>query len=289
MMTNYTNPIGVHALVWTGDTSKSSIELAAKRSVEAGYDLLELSLHDLDNLDVDHAKAVLDKSGLSIVCSRGLAFDADVSSDDTGIVQKGAELLHQSLLATHGLGGKLMTGALYSALGKYGKPASAKGRDNAVAVIRDLATEAAKLGVTLGLEVCNRYETHLVNTARQALALADDIGADNTVIHLDTYHMNIEEDNLVRPLREVGDRLGYLHIGENHRGYLGSGHIDFTGFFQTVVDIGFKGPITFESFSSKVIAQGLSNDLAIWRDTWSDGFDLARHARSFINDHLSVA
>lgn len=288
-MTNYTNPIGVHALVWTGDTSKSSIELAAKRSVEAGYDLLELSLHDLDNLDVDHAKAVLDKSGLSIVCSRGLTFDADVSSDDTNIVQKGAELLHQSLLATHGLGGKLLTGALYSALGKYGKPASAKGRDNAVAVIRDLAAEAAKLGVTLGLEVCNRYETHLVNTARQALALADDIGADNTVIHLDTYHMNIEEDNLVRPLREVGERLGYLHIGENHRGYLGSGHIDFTGFFQTVVDIGFKGPITFESFSSKVIAQGLSNDLAIWRDTWSDGFDLARHARSFINDHLSVA
>ncbi|MFK4822949.1 sugar phosphate isomerase/epimerase family protein [Ochrobactrum quorumnocens] len=288
MMKAYDNQIGVHALVWTGDTSKASIELAARRSVEAGYDLLELSLHDLDNLDVEHARSVLSASGLAIVCSRGLAFDADVSSDDTSVVRKGAELLHQSLIATHGLGGKLLTGALYSALGKYGKPASTKGRENAVAVIKDLASDASKLGITLGLEVCNRYETHLINTARQALSLADDIGADNTVIHLDTYHMNIEEDNLIRPLHEVGERLGYIHIGENHRGYLGSGHIDFTGFFHALMDIGYKGPITFESFSSAVIAEGLSNDLAIWRDTWSDGFELAQHARSFVDIHLAV-
>ena len=287
-MKNYRNQIGVHALVWTGDTSEASIELAADRSKEAGYDLLELSLHDLDNLDVEHARSVLSRMELDVVCSRGLAFDADVSSDNTAIVRKGAELLHQSLIATHALGGKLLTGALYSALGKYARPASTKGRENAVAVIRDLATEAHKLGVTLGLEVCNRYETHLVNTAKQALKLADDIGADNIVIHLDSYHMNIEEDNLVRPLHDVGERLGYIHIGENHRGYLGSGHIDFTGFFHTLADIGYKGPITFESFSSAVIAEGLSNDLAIWRDTWSDGMELAKHARSFMHNHLSV-
>jgi len=83
--------------------------------------------------------------------------------------------------------------------------------------------------------------------------------------------------------------LGYIHIGENHRGYLGSGHIDFTGFFHALVDIGYRGPITFESFSSAVIAEGLSNDLAIWRDTWSDGLELAQHARAFVDAHLSVA
>ena len=74
-MKAYVNPVGVHALVWTGDTSKSSIELAAKRSVETGYDLLELSLHDLDSLDVEHARSVLNASDLGIVCSRGLAFE----------------------------------------------------------------------------------------------------------------------------------------------------------------------------------------------------------------------
>jgi D-psicose/D-tagatose/L-ribulose 3-epimerase len=143
--------------------------------------------------------------------------------------------------------------------------------------------------MTLGLEVCNRYETNVVNTARQALTLADDIGEDNVFLHLDTYHMNIEEDDLVRPVHEVGDRLGYVHIGENHRGYLGSGHLDFTGFFHALTDIHYTGPITFEPFSSAVIAARLSNDLAIWRDLWSDDEDLARHARTFIASHLAAA
>lgn len=283
------NPLGIHALVWTGDTSRESIELATTRTSAAGFDLLELSLHDLDTLDVTHARATLGKAGRQVVCSRGLAFDADVSSEDTVVVERGARLLQSSLAATAGLGARVLTGALYSALGKYPAPLSPRGRRNAVAVLKDLADEAASLDVVLGLEVCNRYETNVVNTARQVLDLADDIGRDNVMIHLDTYHMNIEEDDLVRPVHEVGDRLGYIHVGENHRGFLGSGHIDFTGFFHALADIGYTGPITFESFSSAVVARGLSNDLAVWRNLWTDGPELARHARAFLATHLAAA
>ncbi len=283
------NPLGVHALVWVGDMAPKSIELAVGRTVETGYDLLELSLHDLDHFDVGHARTTLDNAGLQVACSRGLAFDADVSSEDPAVVQRGAELLKASVDATAGLGGRVLTGALYSALGKYHQPVSAGGRANAVAVLKDLAKEAAGVGVVLGIEVCNRYETHVVNTARQALALVDDLGSDNVMIHLDTYHMNIEEDDLVRPLRDVGDRLGYVHIGENHRGLLGSGHIDFTGFFHTLDDIGYRGPITFESFSSAVVAPNLSYGLAIWRDLWTDGGAIALHARQFAESQLEAA
>lgn len=283
------NPLGVHALVWVGDTLRESVELAARRTVECGFDLLELSLHDLDRLDVAHARATLERSGLQVACSRGLAFTADVSSDDSAVVARGAKLLHDSLEASARLGARTLTGALYSALGKYSHPLSDRGRRNAVTVLRDLAKEAAGHGVTLGLEICNRYETNVVNTARQALDLADDIGEANVVIHLDTYHMNIEEDDLVRPVHEVGDRLGYVHIGESHRGTLGSGHIDFTSFFHALADIGYRGPITFESFSSAVVAPGLSSDLAIWRDLWTDGGDIARHARQFIAGQIEAA
>jgi D-psicose/D-tagatose/L-ribulose 3-epimerase len=284
-----TNPLGVHALVWAGDTSRDSIELAARRTAECGFDLLELSLHDLDRLDVAHARDTLARSGLQVACSRGLAFNADVSSEDAAVVERGAKLLLASLAATADLGARTLTGALYSALGKYGRPPSDRGRRNAVAVLRDLAKEAAGRDVVLGLEICNRYETNVVNTARQALALADDIGEENVVIHLDTYHMNIEEDDLVRPVYEVGDRLGYVHIGESHRGTLGSGHIDFTAFFHALADIGYRGPVTFESFSSAVVAPGLSNDLAIWRDLWTDGGGIARHARLFIAAQIEAA
>ena len=289
MTSTTSNPLGIHALVWIGDMSPRSIELAVGRTVETGYDLLELSLHDLDALDVAHARTTLDNAGLKVACSRGLAFDADVSSEDTAVVERGAKLLKASLDVTAALGGRVLTGALFSALGKYDRPVSERGRANAVAVLRDLAGDAEKLGVVLGLEVCNRYETHVVNTARQALALADDIGADNVMIHLDTYHMNIEEDDLVRPLHEVGARLGYVHIGENHRGLLGSGHIDFTGFFHALDDIGYRGPITFESFSSAVVAPNLSYNLAIWRDLWTDGGAIALHAHRFTTAMIEAA
>jgi D-psicose/D-tagatose/L-ribulose 3-epimerase len=280
------NPIGIHALVWVGDTSPGSVTTAIAKTKEAGYDLLELSLHDSLNLDAEAARSELEAAGLKVACSRGLAFDADVSSEDPVTVKRGAQLLADSLQLTHQLGGTHFTGALYSALGKYNQPLSAAGRANVVAVLSDLSTQAAELEMTLGLEVCNRYETNVINTAADALRLADDIGADNVLVHLDTYHMNIEEDDFMRPVLLVGERLGYVHIGENHRGYLGSGHLDFVPFFRALDAIDYTGPITFESFSSAVVAQGLSNDLAIWRNLWSDGADLARHAHQFISEQL---
>ncbi|MFN8195795.1 MAG: sugar phosphate isomerase/epimerase family protein [Nocardioidaceae bacterium] len=284
-----TNPLGVHALVWAGNTSRAEVERAVSGTAGVGFDLLELSLHDLDNLDIDHAGGLLREHGLQVACSRGLAFDADVSSDDTAVVARGADLLHRSLEATAALGGRVFTGALYSALGKYPSALTPTGRANAVGVLRELARAAAPLGVTLGLEICNRYETNVVNTAREALRLADDVDEPNIMIHLDTYHMNIEEDDLRRPVLDVGERLGYVHIGENHRGYLGSGHLDFAGFFHALADIGYAGPVTFESFSSAVVARKLSNDLAIWRDLWDDGEDLARHAHLFLTAQLAAS
>ncbi len=284
-----TNPLGIHALVWVGDTSPASVSSAVKQTAAAGYDILEFSLHDSVNLDREATKALLQQHGLRAACSRGLALDADVSSEDPAVVARGAALLQESLAVTHGIGGFLLTGALYSAFGKAQAPLSKTGRDNVVGVLKELAVDAEKVGVQLGLEICNRYETNVVNTARDALALADDIGADNVLIHLDTYHMNIEETDLAQPVRDADDRLGYVHIGENHRGYLGSGLFDFPTFFGALAEVDYRGPLTFESFSSAVLAPGLSNDLAIWRNLWDDGGDLAARAHEFMADGLRAA
>ncbi|MEN8674738.1 TIM barrel protein [Nocardioides sp.] len=280
------NPLGVHALVWVGGTTPDDVATAVRQTKAAGYDLLELSLHDATNLDVAAAREALAEAGLGVACSRGLAFDADVSSPDTAVVDRGEKLLHDSLVLTRDLGGSHLTGALYSALGKYGQALSADGRANVVRVLTGLAAQAAQWDMTLGLEICNRYETNVINTAADALRLADDIGADNVTIHLDTYHMNIEEDSITTPVHLVGQRLGYVHVGENHRGYLGEGQIDFDAFFAALADVDYTGPITFESFSSAVVSPTLSVDLAIWRNLWDDGFDLATHARRYLADGL---
>ncbi|HYP45787.1 MAG TPA: sugar phosphate isomerase/epimerase family protein [Propionibacteriaceae bacterium] len=281
-----TNLLGVHALVWVGETSPAALEFAIARTVAAGFDLLELSVHDSVDLDAEGTRIALEQAGLAVACSRGLSFDADISSSDADVVARGEKLLVDSLELTHALGGTILTGALYSALGKYAAPLTPAGRANVVAVLGSLAERARELGMTLGLEICNRYETNVINTAHDALRLADDIGQDNVLIHLDSYHMNIEESDFAGPVREVGDRLGYVHIGENHRGYLGSGHIAFDSFFDALAAVGYAGPITFESFSSAVVMPGLSADLAIWRNLWDDQVDLAQHARQFMADQL---
>src|SRR5213075_2478475 len=124
------NALGVHALVWAGDTSAESVEKIITSTAKAGYDLVEFSLHDSLNLDVQRARTLLEENNLGVVCSRGLAFDADVSSDDTATVERGAKLLQESLQITHDLGGTHFTGALFSALGKCGAPMTDAGRAN---------------------------------------------------------------------------------------------------------------------------------------------------------------
>ncbi|MFV0430511.1 MAG: sugar phosphate isomerase/epimerase family protein [Arachnia sp.] len=280
--------LGVHALVFAGGTTPDEITRSITQAKQAGFDILELSLHDLGNLDVSRTKAELEAANLGVVCSRGLAFDADISSSDPAVVSRGAQLLQESLNITSQLGGTLFTGALYSALGKYAHPLSPAGRANVVRVLRELAEEANHRGMELGIEVCNRYETNVVNTAAQAMDLAEDIGHDNVRIHLDIYHMNIEEADFVGPVLRAGKRLGYVHVGENHRGYLGSGHLDFSSFFRALKHIDYTGAITFESFSSAVVSPTLTNDLAIWRDLWRDGPALARHARQFLATALEA-
>lgn len=276
------NPLGIHALVWAGNLAPEAARKVIGQSKAAGYDLVELSLHEPASMDVGLIRDLLRQHDLKVACSRGLAFDADVSSEDAAVVARGVALLEQAVQLTHDLGGSYFGGVPYSALGKYGHPVSAAGRRNVVQSLKRLADFAGNRGVTIGIEVVNRYESNVINTARQALALIDEVGAPNLVVHLDTYHMNIEEADFVQPVLECGERLGYVHIGESHRGYLGSGTIDFTAFFHALAMIRYAGPITFESFSSAVVAQGLSNDLAVWRNLWDDGMDLATHARSFM-------
>jgi D-psicose/D-tagatose/L-ribulose 3-epimerase len=81
----------------------------------------------------------------------------------------------------------------------------------------------------------------------------------------------------------------YVHIGESHRGYLGSGSVNFAELFEALTESGYKGPITFESFSSAVVSKDLSNALCVWRNLWDDGGDLAKHANMFIDTSLSAA
>jgi D-psicose/D-tagatose/L-ribulose 3-epimerase len=283
-----TSLIGCHALVFTGDFDSRGIESSARRARQAGFDLIEFPLMEPETFDSTTARRVVEDEGLHASASLGLPLEADISSDDPPVVAAGRRLLEIALDKTADMGGSRLCGVLYGSMRKHMTPASASGRANSVAVLQALADRASSVGVALSLEVVNRYESNLINTGRQALEFLKEVDREGVSVHLDTYHMNIEESDLFQPILDTGDRLGYVHIGESHRGYLGTGSVDFGSAFRALDRINYSGPIVFESFSSAVVSPTLSNTLGIWRNLWSDGDDLAAHANRFIRDQVAA-
>lgn len=272
------NPLGVHWLIlsktWDADGARHAIR-EAKR---IGYDFIETPPCPPDDPVTRIVAETLAETGLGATVCLGLAADQDPTSPDPEVRARGEAFLIEAVETCARIGGFMVSGITYSAFQKYLAPCSDQGRAAAVAVIRRVAEHALPLGVEIGLEVVNRYETNLLNTAAQALAFCEATGMANVKIHLDSYHMNIEEADIGQAILTAGDRIGFFHIGDSNRGYLGAGNIDFAPYFRALLQAGFTGPISFESFSSTMIDQPLLGILAIWRDTWEDGGDLAAHS-----------
>ena len=285
------NPIGIHGLVWTGSWDEVACRGAMERTRGAGYDLIEVAVLDPDAVDPDMTAEIAAEYGLATTFSLGLDPSTDISSDDPVTVRAGEERLHGALDVARRSGSTYLGGVLYSAMAKYTRVPTRLGWSHAAGALRRLADEAAVTGITIGLEPVNRYESNLVNTVGQTLDLIDDIGVDNVVVHLDSYHMNIEERDLAAPVWRAAEsgRLGYVHVGESHRGYLGSGSVDFPALFRALAAVEYVGPIVFESFSSAVVSEAFTAALGIWREPWQDSDALAAHARRYIDAQLQAA
>ncbi len=283
------NKLGVHALVWVGGWSHDECARAIEQTAQLGFDLIEIPALDPKSIDVDFTRRMLEANRLGVTMSLGLDAATDISSGDPEQIARGEARLMDALRVARDIGATHVCGILYSAFQKYFLPPTEKGIAGSIDAIRRLCAEAAKSDITIGVEVVNRYESNVLNTAAQAVDFCKRVGAPNVKVHLDTYHMHIEEADIEAAIVETGPLLGYFHIGESNRGYLGAGSLDFDRVFRGLAKAEYRGPITFESFSSAVVNQPLSGILAIWRNLWTDGRDLAAHAKDFIEAHLKAA
>lgn len=278
--------IGCHGFVFSGKFDEAGIRTAIEGTQRAGFDFIEMPLMDPFTFDEKVAARVLQETGIEMTSSLGLTADTDLSSDDPAVVERGEQLLRRAIDIVSFVGGTDLCGVIYSALQKYTQPASDTGRQHSAAALARLGDYAAERNVVLSLEIVNRYETNIMNTGREGLEFLKLVEHDNVHLHLDTYHMNIEESGMLEPVLDLGDELRYVHIGESHRGYLGSGSVDFDSLFRALVRTGYDGPVVFESFSSAVVDESLTKSLGIWRNLWDDSDDLAAHANRFIRDGL---
>ncbi|WP_068110476.1 sugar phosphate isomerase/epimerase family protein [Tropicimonas marinistellae] len=222
--------------------------------------VLEIPLLDPAEIDVTGTRAFCEETGIEPVCSLGLPDDIDVISDP----EVGLAFLKPAFEVASGVGSAALAGVTYGTIGKIsGAPRTQAEVDGTCRFIERAAKLAAEHGLRIGLEPCNRYETHIMNTGADGRAYCEAVGAENVFIHLDTYHMNIEETSYAQGFRDCGEFLGYVHLSEANRGAPGSGTINWTEVYETLAEIGFDGVTTLESMNH--VHPAIASALAIWR------------------------
>jgi D-psicose/D-tagatose/L-ribulose 3-epimerase len=270
----------VHAYAWTSSWSNEDLPII-ERAAGLGLDAVEIPLMELEAVDPAAIREHADRAGIGLLTSAACPDDAEPSSEDERVRERGLEFLNACIDATAAMGARIFSGVTYSALGRrLDRRPRRDDMERAAEVMRAAARHAAGSGVTLGIEPVNRYESFLVNTAAQALELMDLIGEPNVGIHLDAYHMNIEEDEFRAPVAAVAEHLVHFHLSESHRGIPGRGTVDWHGIMAALVEAGYRGHVGLESFAE--VSDAMREVTCIWRDLAPSSDELVREGLAYL-------
>jgi D-psicose/D-tagatose/L-ribulose 3-epimerase len=268
---------GAHAFIWAGEWTPEGAQKAIGGAAEAGLDFVEIPLLRPESMDITATRALLDRYGIGCTCSLGLPKAAHLPSAP----EKAQSFLESAVDVAAGLEAPVLCGVLYAHLGTLtGRPPEQEELEDVARVLKNVARYAAERGVSLGVEAVNRYETYLINLAEQADAMLDRVGEPNVFVHLDTYHMNIEEKGFYEPIVATGPRMHYIHLSESDRGTPGTGNVHWDEVFRGLKAIDYDGYLVMESFAA--INEDLAGATALWRDVVGDPETLIRDGLSFL-------
>ncbi|MEM2921977.1 MAG: sugar phosphate isomerase/epimerase [Candidatus Bathyarchaeia archaeon] len=273
---------GVHLFLWTESFDESALPLIRKAK-DMGFDGVEIPMLELKAINVEKTKRELEKNGMECLGSVGLDLGRDISSGDEATRRRGIEYLKKCIEVTSELGGDAINGVIYTAWGKItGKSRTREEWQHSVESLREVCRYAQKYDVALGVEPVNRFETYFLNTAADAVKLVKDVGEPNAKVHLDTFHMNIEEKDFYNPIKEAGGLLNHLHCCENDRGVPGTGHVDWNGVFKALSEIGYDRWLVIESFVPEM--EKIAASTAIWRKVAPSADAIASDGLKFLKN-----
>lgn len=276
--------LGLHSLAFMPLWNPTEARRLLPGILEHGIGAIETPLLDPASYDSAGTRALAENHGIEIYCSLGLPAELDVLHR----TQDAADYLEFAMGVARKAGAGHLSGVTYGTIGKTsGAPPTMAERDAVCRLIERAARKASALNMQLGLEPCNRYETHLLNTARQAAEVIERVGAGNVFIHLDTYHMNIEEAGMAAGFADAGDHLGYVHLSESNRGVPGRGAMDWRGTFEGLKAVGFGGVAALESFV--YLAPEIASGLAVWRPVADRPEDVIDVGLPFLRDRAAEA
>ncbi|WP_426323224.1 TIM barrel protein [Microbacterium sp. E-13] len=280
-------PLGISSFVLASPFSDGDVE-QFDYAKDVGFDLIEVCVEDPALLTADALIAASSRTGLPISICGAFGPDRDVSHEDPAVRRRAIDYLKGCVDIAAAVGSPHVAGPMYSATGKTRllPPAHRELQRSWAAVnLREVAEYAGERGVALAIEPLNRFETDLVNTVEQGVELVELIGLPNAGLMLDTFHMNIEEKDIAGAIRSAGRHVFHFQVSENDRGTPGTGHIDWTGVWAALDDIGYNGSIVIESFLPDV--KEIAKAVSLWRP-WADSMDsLAREGLAFLERELA--
>lgn len=275
--------IGVNLMLWTGCYTKKAVRLIDKVA-KLGFDGVEFPMFDPQAVDVKGTRQALEGHGLgATVCSVlvGGSFISPAAKD------RKAALDHQKrvLEVSKAIGADCVAGPLYSPVGLLiGRGPNAAEWKRAVTSLRQLAKTAEGLGIDVGIEPINRFETYFLNICEHAVKLVEEVGSSRVGILYDTFHANLEEKDPVGALKRIGKRhLFHMHTCENDRGIPGSGHVPWDATMQALRQMKYDRWLVIESFVPAI--KELARAASIWRSLAKDGDDLARQGLRFLRKY----
>jgi D-psicose/D-tagatose/L-ribulose 3-epimerase len=268
---------GMHSSLWTSAWTREGAEKSVSECARHGLQVVEIALLEPDAVDVQHSLSLFERFRVAPTASLCLPIAAEATLHP----EAATAFLTRALDVAHALGCNTLCGVTYSTLGYRSGAAPTEAEYDAIArALKPIARRASDYGMTLGLEACNRYETHLLNTARQTMALIDRIDEPALMIHLDTYHANIEEKSFADALADGGGRVRYVHLSESDRGVPGSGNVHWREVMTALKGARFSGDLVMESFVTSM--PQLAAALSVWRPVASGADEVLKVGVPFL-------
>jgi D-psicose/D-tagatose/L-ribulose 3-epimerase len=267
---------GIYYPYWEHEWSADCLKYVEKVA-KLGFDVIEIAALPVSSYSQAHldeiARCARDND-IAMTANLGPPPQQNLSSPDPAIRRAGRAFFEKTLTNLGKLDIHVICGGIYSYWPvDYSKPVDKAGdRARGIEGISGIADFAANLGVNLCLEVLNRFENHVLNTAEEGAAFVREVGKPNVKVHLDTFHMNIEEDSFGDAIRAAGPLLGHFHVGENNRRVPGKGRLPWHEIGTALREIGYDGAVVLEPFV--MMGGGVGSDIKIWRDL-SDNADEA--------------
>lgn len=266
---------GVDTFIWAEAYGEEHLWIIPKAK-ELGFEVIDFAISNPYTFPTQKVKEELERVGIDCVCTTTLNAETNPISYDPNIREAAVASMKKCVDICNELGAPILGGVNYAGWGCLTKkPRTDEEWSNGVECMREVAEYAKETGnVTICVECVNRFETHFLNIAEDAVQFCKDVGVDNMKVHLDCFHMIREEKSFAGAVKTCGkEYLGYIHVNENDRGIPGTGLVPFKEFFTALKEIGYEGPLVIESFDPSF--EELSGNCAIWRKFADTGEELA--------------